>query len=130
MSHDETAVTCFRDQQGHRTRHAGTSSTGTWLYVHMQVEIWSDVVCPWCAIGKRRFEKALAQFAHRDGVEVRWRSYELDPEAPRERVGDLTEHLASKYGITPEQAEKAHAQMTQTAAVEGWDFHFEHAKGG
>jgi len=96
----------------------------------MQVEIWSDVVCPWCAIGKRRFEKALAQFAHRDDVEVRWRSFELDPGAPQEREGDLVEHLSSKYGISVEQAEKAHAQMTQTAAVEGWDFHFEHAKGG
>ncbi len=53
----------------------------------VKVEIWSDVVCPWCAIGKRRFEKALAAFAHRDEVEVRWRSFELDPAAPRERAG-------------------------------------------
>ncbi len=45
----------------------------------MKVEIWSDVVCPWCYIGKRRFESALAQFAHRDDVEVEWRSFELDP---------------------------------------------------
>ena len=50
----------------------------------MKVEIWSDVVCPWCYIGKRRFEAALAQFAHRDEVEVEWRSFELDPST---RVG-------------------------------------------
>ena len=48
----------------------------------MKVEIWSDVVCPWCYIGKRRFEAALAQFAHRDDVEVEWRSFELDPSTP------------------------------------------------
>ncbi|MFC4949666.1 DsbA family oxidoreductase [Pseudonocardia sp. GCM10023141] len=96
----------------------------------MQVEIWSDVVCPWCAIGKRRFEKALAQFAHRDDVQVRYRSFELDPDAPQERTEDLGEHLAAKYGITTERAEQMHAQMTQTAAADGWDFHFEHAKSG
>ena len=54
----------------------------------MKVEIWSDVVCPWCYIGKRRFESALARFAHRDDVEVEWRSFELDPStAPRRRRG-------------------------------------------
>lgn len=96
----------------------------------MKVEIWSDVVCPWCAIGKHRFEKALAQFAHRDDVEVRWRSFELDPDAPQERTGDLHEHLASKYGLTTERAEQLNAEMTERAAADGWDFHFEHAKPG
>ena len=51
----------------------------------MKVEIWSDVVCPWCYIGKRRFEAALDRFDHRDDVEVVWRSFELDPSAPRDR---------------------------------------------
>jgi predicted DsbA family dithiol-disulfide isomerase len=96
----------------------------------MKVEIWSDVVCPWCAIGKRRFEKALQRFAHADDVQVRWRSFELDPAAPRERVGDLAEHLAEKYGIGIEAAHDAHRQMTDTAAQDGLDFHFEHARGG
>ncbi len=96
----------------------------------MKVEIWSDVVCPWCAIGKRRFEKALEAFAHADDVQVRWRSFELDPEAPQERAGELSEHLASKYGVTAERAAQMHAQMTGTAAADGWDFHFEHAKSG
>ncbi|MCW2721738.1 DsbA family oxidoreductase [Pseudonocardia sp.] len=96
----------------------------------MKVEIWSDVVCPWCAIGKRRFEKALEGFAHRDDVEVRWRSFELDPASPREREGTLTAHLAEKYGVSVEQAEGMHAQMTETAAQDGLDFHFERARGG
>ena len=96
----------------------------------MKVEIWSDVVCPWCAIGKRRFEKALAQFPHRDDVQVTWRSFELDPAAPREREGDLAEHLAAKYGVSREQADGMHRQMTETAARDGWEFHFEHARAG
>ena len=96
----------------------------------MKVEIWSDVVCPWCAIGKRRFEKAMEGFAHADDVQVRWRSFELDPAAPREREGDLATHLAEKYGVTPEKAQAMHDQMTQTAAQDGLDFHFERARGG
>ena len=64
----------------------------------MKIEIWSDIVCPWCAIGKRRFEKALEQFPHRDAVTVQWRSFELDPSAPAERTESLDEHLAAKYG--------------------------------
>src|SRR5665213_266510 len=63
----------------------------------MNVEIWSDVVCPWCYIGKRRFETALAGFAHRDEVEVVWRSFELDPAAPRRHEGTLNGMLARKY---------------------------------
>ncbi|WP_300007585.1 DsbA family oxidoreductase [Pseudonocardia sp.] len=96
----------------------------------MQVEIWSDVVCPWCAIGKRRFEAALARFEHRDEVEVRWRSFELDPTAPREREGTLATHLAAKYGTSPEQARGMIGQMSETAAGEGWEFDLEHARGG
>ena len=64
----------------------------------MQVEIWSDVVCPWCYIGKRRFEEALEQFRGRDDVDVVWRSFELDPEGSREPIL-LTQLLAEKYDI-------------------------------
>ena len=71
----------------------------------MQVEIWSDVVCPWCAIGKRRFETALAGFEHRDEVEVRYRSFELDPTTPRTGEGNATQRLADKYGVPLAQAE-------------------------
>ena len=96
----------------------------------MKVEIRSDVVCPWCYVGKRRFEAALAAFPHRDEVEVVWRSFELDASAPPERVGDYAELLAAKYGFPVEQGRQMIATMTQTAAVEGLDFHFERARVG
>ncbi|MBA2578607.1 MAG: DsbA family protein [Euzebyaceae bacterium] len=96
----------------------------------VQVEIWSDIVCPWCAIGKRRFEASLDGFPHRDQVEVVWRSFELDPHAPRERAGGLTAHLAEKYGTSRDQAAGMQSHMTATAAGEGLDFHFERARPG
>ncbi len=63
----------------------------------VQIEIWSDIACPWCMVGKRRFERALEAFEHRDEVTVAFRAFELDPEAPRERRGDHTALLARKY---------------------------------
>jgi predicted DsbA family dithiol-disulfide isomerase len=98
--------------------------------VPLSVEIWSDIACPWCYVGKRRFEAALAGFEHRDQVEVTWRSFELDPNAPREREGDRVEHLARKYGTSREQAEKMHEQMTEVAAAEGLEFRFDIARSG
>jgi predicted DsbA family dithiol-disulfide isomerase len=94
----------------------------------LKVEIWSDVVCPWCYIGKRRFEAALAEFPHE--VETVWRSFELDPGAPPAREHTATEHLAAKYGMSVEQAEASHAQMTELAAREGLEYHFDTARGG
>ena len=91
----------------------------------MHVEIWSDIACPWCYIGKRRFETALAAFPHRDEVTVTWRSFELDPEAPAERPGDQAEHLASKYGMSIEQARASQAQITELAAAEGLHYRFD-----
>jgi predicted DsbA family dithiol-disulfide isomerase len=96
----------------------------------MDVEIWSDIACPWCYIGKRRFEAALAEFEHRDEVRVIWRSFELDPDAPRERVGDRAERLAQKYGMTVERAREAEQQLTQVAAGEGLGFRFDIARSG
>jgi predicted DsbA family dithiol-disulfide isomerase len=93
----------------------------------MQVEIWSDVVCPWCYIGKRRFENALAQFAHRDQVEVIWRSYQLDPTAPRQSGMTTSEMLARKRGISLEQAAAMTAQVSALAAQEGLDYHLDTA---
>ena len=93
----------------------------------VKVEIWSDVVCPWCYIGKRRFESALARFGHE--VEVVWRSFELDPEAPVRR-GPTLEHLARKYGISEEQAAGMHQRMTALAAAEGIEFHLDETQGG
>src|SRR3954467_8451738 len=82
---------------------------------HMQVEIWSDVVCPWCYIGKRRFEQALATFEHADEVDVVWRSFELDPSAPATVDIDLIERLASKYGVSREQALAMNARVSGIA---------------
>ncbi|MFP5361367.1 MAG: DsbA family oxidoreductase [Thermoleophilia bacterium] len=96
----------------------------------MHVEIWSDIACPWCYVGKRRFEAALARYEHRDEVDVSWRSFELDPAAPAERSGDGATHLAQKYGISRDEALAMQAKMTETAAGDGLDFRFEIARGG
>src|ERR1700749_781652 len=90
--------------------------------VAVDVEIWSDIACPWCYIGKRRFEAALAEFEHRDDVRVTWRSFELDPSAPLEREGDGATRLAEKYGMPVERAREMQRQVTDTAAGEGLDF--------
>ncbi len=94
----------------------------------MKIQIWSDVVCPWCYIGKRRMEKALEQFD--EDVELEWRSFELDPHAQGPSEKPLDEALAAKYGIGVERARQMLAQMTQTAESEGLDFDFANAKGG
>jgi predicted DsbA family dithiol-disulfide isomerase len=96
----------------------------------MKVEIFSDVVCPWCAVGKRRFETARERFEHGDEIDVVWRAYELDPQAPVLRQGDYVERLARKYGMTREQAVAANERLTAMAAAEGLDFHFERAQPG
>jgi predicted DsbA family dithiol-disulfide isomerase len=96
----------------------------------MDVDIWSDIACPWCYIGKRHFEAALESFEHRDQVQVQWRSFELDPQAPPEREGDNATNLARKYGMTREQALAKLDDMTELAAADGLEFHFERARGG
>jgi len=96
----------------------------------VDVEIWSDIACPWCYIGKRRFEAALERFEHGDEVQVTWRSFELDPTAPAEREGERAARLAEKYGITVERAREMERQMTETAASEGLEFRFDRARSG
>ncbi len=96
----------------------------------MKVEVWSDVVCPWCYIGKRRLEAALAGFEHRDEVEVVWRAFELDPAAPPVHEGPPAERLAAKYGMSVEQAQAAQANLTELAGAEGLDYHLATARSG
>ena len=96
----------------------------------MEIEIWSDVVCPWCYVGKRNFETALAQFEHREDVTVRWRSFELDRSAPTERTGSYTTHLARKYGMSEAQAQASIDTMTQTGARAGVVLDFDRARPG
>ncbi len=100
------------------------------LALGMKVEIWSDVVCPWCYVGKRRFEQALRGFAHRAEVQVVWRSFELDPAAPASRDGSYAERLAEKYDTSVPEAQQMIDSMTAAAAAEGLDFHFELARPG
>ena len=91
----------------------------------MRIEIWSDVVCPWCYIGKRRLEGALATFAHRDEVEIVWRSFLLDPGAPAEPVEDVATTLGRKYGGGPEAGRRMIDRVEAVAAEEGmvWRHH-------
>lgn len=88
----------------------------------MQVEIWSDIACPWCYIGKRRFEQALESFEHGDEVRVVWRSFELDPHAPKRQTASQLDLLALKYRMTREQVEAMNARMSAEAAKEGLTF--------
>lgn len=85
----------------------------------MQIEIWSDVVCPWCYIGKRRLEKALEGFAGRDDVDVVYRSYQLDPSAPAVPVETVAESLGRKYGGGPEAGKQMIDRVEAVAAEEG-----------
>ena len=96
----------------------------------MQVEIWSDVVCPWCYLGKRRFERGLEAFSHRDEVEVVYRSFELSPDAPPGETTPTVERLASNYQMTREQAEDAQRQMEERAAAEGLEFRMADLRSG
>jgi len=98
----------------------------------VKVDIWSDVVCPWCYIGKRRFEAALARFPHRDEVDVVWRSFELDPAAPptAELRGTHAEQLQAKFGRSRAEIDQMLARVTALAAAEGLDFRFDLNRGG
>ncbi|HEX8120062.1 MAG TPA: DsbA family oxidoreductase [Solirubrobacteraceae bacterium] len=96
----------------------------------MEVEIWSDIACPWCYLGKRRFERALEQFEDRDEVHVIWRSFELDPGAPKDAGEDVASLVARKYGRPREEIVERHEQMTEMAAGEGIEFRFDRARRG
>jgi predicted DsbA family dithiol-disulfide isomerase len=92
----------------------------------MIVEIWSDIACPWCYVGKRRFEAALEGFE--PDVEVTWRSFELDPGAPASREESAAEHLAGKYGMPVEEARARQAQLAAMAAEDGLELHFDRVR--
>lgn len=91
----------------------------------MRIEIWADVVCPWCYIGKRRLEKAVAGFEHGDEVDVVYRSYELDPFAPEVGTETTAAVLGRKYGRNEAETRAMMAQADEVAAAEG--LHFDHA---
>jgi predicted DsbA family dithiol-disulfide isomerase len=89
----------------------------------MRVDIWSDIVCPWCYVGKARFEKALGGFARRDEVEVVYHSFELDPGYPAGQRGETNlQMLARKFGMSAAQARQADGQVAALARAEGLGF--------
>lgn len=92
--------------------------------MNMQIEIWSDIVCPWCYLGKRRLELALAEVDFADDVQIVHRSFQLDANAPLEPVSTLA-MLTTKYGMTPERAGEMQREMEERAAADGLEYHLE-----
>lgn len=110
------------------TAQSDSSNTQTQQLQRMKVEIWSDVVCPFCYIGKRHFETALAQFEHREQVEIVWKSFQLDPETPYQADSvNLYQYLADRKGISYEQSVSMHENVTEMARKAGLEYHFEKA---
>ena len=91
----------------------------------IQVEIWSDVQCPFCYMGKRQFEAALESFPGKDRVEVTWRSYQLDPGLEPRAGESIQAYLARKKGMSLEQSQGLHARVAQSAAALGLDYRFD-----
>src|SRR5580658_8061672 len=98
----------------------------------LRVEVWSDIACPWCYVGKRRLDAAIARFPHAAAVDVVWRAFELDPSAPRVRDRNVSyaERLAKKYGTDVARANVMLQRMTDVAAGDGLNFHFERVQSG
>jgi predicted DsbA family dithiol-disulfide isomerase len=113
-----------------RRKTTGSLSLSFLYRVYVRVEVWSDVVCPWCYVGKRRLASALQRFEHRDEVDVVWRSFELDPDAPRRRGLSAAEHLARKYRMSTDQVAASWARLTALAEAEGLEFHLDRTQGG
>lgn len=93
----------------------------------MKVEIWSDVMCPFCYIGKRRFENALAQFVHKDAVEVIWKSFQLNPDLKTNADKSTSEYLAEVKGWSVEEAKKMNDYVTDMAREVGLTYHLDKA---
>jgi predicted DsbA family dithiol-disulfide isomerase len=93
----------------------------------MKVEIWSDIMCPFCYIGKRQFEKALQAFAHKDQVEIRWRSFQLDPGIQYEPGKSIHQVLADKKGLTVDQAKQLNKSVTIAATEHGLQYELDNA---
>ncbi|MDB5175155.1 MAG: disulfide bond formation protein DsbA [Candidatus Saccharibacteria bacterium] len=94
----------------------------------MKVDIWSDIVCPFCYIGSTQFNSALKNFSHKDDITVVYHSFELDPSAPKHSEDTLHQMLAKKKGMTVQQAKSLNQQVTASAAAEGLHYDLDHAK--
>lgn len=93
----------------------------------MKVEIWSDIVCPFCYIGKRKFEHALNAFPHKEHIEIEWRSYQLDPEMQPSEGMSVNQYLAERKGVSAAQGKAMNDQMTKMASEVGLEYHFDQA---
>jgi predicted DsbA family dithiol-disulfide isomerase len=93
----------------------------------MKIEIWSDVMCPFCYLGKRRLESALARFPHRDEVEIAWKSFQLNPDMETVPGKSINAYLAEKKGWSPEQTRQVHERLTKAAAEAGLLYDFDKA---
>ncbi|HEX2678638.1 MAG TPA: DsbA family oxidoreductase [Polyangiales bacterium] len=98
----------------------------------LRIDVWSDVACPWCYLGKRRLESALRDFEHAADTVVTWHAFQLDPSAPAVRDSSLSHHerLAKKYGMSVERARALNDRLCALAEAEGLTFDFEHIRSG
>ncbi len=93
----------------------------------MKVKIWSDIVCPYCYIGKRKYEQALRMFPHASEIETEWHSYQLDPELPAEPTQDQYDYIAGMKGCSRKESITLHRELEQLAKEVGLDYHFDRA---
>src|SRR5690606_37140111 len=99
--------------------------TNTKMKLVMKVEIWSDIMCPFCYIGKRNFETALAQFADKESVEVEWKSFQLDPTMPEVAQESQVDYSVKRKGMDREQVQTMLAQVTEMARQVGLEYHLD-----
>jgi predicted DsbA family dithiol-disulfide isomerase len=111
---------------------SASETTANGASKNFQIDVWSDIACPWCYVGKRRMEAALAKFAHRENVSVVWHAFELDESAPKQHTDGSTyaQRLAEKYGRSVPEAQGMIDNMTDTARADGLDFRFDRVKSG
>jgi predicted DsbA family dithiol-disulfide isomerase len=93
----------------------------------MKVEIWSDIACPFCYIGKRKFEQGLEQFMHNETVDVTYKSFQLDPNAAKQQNQSMSEMLAKKIGVSIEQAKEMNRHVASQASEVGLTYHLDTA---
>lgn len=91
----------------------------------MKIEVWSDIMCPFCYIGKRKLEKSIAESPFKDEIEIEWKSYQLNPDMVTDLSIDINEYLATHKGMPLEQARKMNQQVSEMAAQEGLEFNFD-----
>ncbi|MDR2285782.1 MAG: DsbA family oxidoreductase [Sphingobacterium sp.] len=93
----------------------------------MKIEIWSDIMCPFCYIGKRKLEKSIETLPNKDAIEIEWKSYQLNPDLQTDTSQNINDYLSTHKGMSLEQAQQMSQQVTQMAAVEGLEYHMDKA---